>query len=48
MKNKYKCNHCGKVVIRYSDKMWMQSFCTKTDKDVRIYKIKKVKTCHTL
>lgn len=26
-KNKYKCNICGKIVSRDSDKKWIKSIC---------------------
>ena len=37
--NKYKCKHCGKVVERDSDEQWVNSYCDKTDKNVRLIKI---------
>ena len=37
-KNKYKCIHCGKVVERESEKMWIKSWCDKVGKNVRLQK----------
>ena len=38
--NKYKCNLCGKVVSRDSDKRWINSWCDETGKMSRLIKIK--------
>jgi len=35
-KNKYKCIHCNKIVIRENDKKWIKSYCEQTDQEVRI------------
>lgn len=36
---KYKCKHCGKIVVRLSRKQWVQSYCLKTGKVVHLIKI---------
>lgn len=38
--NKYRCNHCGKVVERDSSKRWIKSYCETTGKDARLRRIK--------
>lgn len=35
----YKCRHCGKVVERNSDKQWIKSYCTQTNKTVHLIKV---------
>lgn len=42
-KNLYKCNHCGKIVKRNSDKKWIKSYCEQTGKMVHIVKVEKYK-----
>lgn len=39
---KYRCKHCGKVVRRKSDKAWIPSYCEKTEKNVRLVRIRDV------
>jgi hypothetical protein len=39
MENKYKCNLCGKVVSRDSEKKWIKSYCDETGKTTRLMKI---------
>jgi len=39
-KRKYKCNICGKIVERYSDKQWIKSDCGKMEKDGRLILVK--------
>lgn len=40
--NKYKCNKCGKIVNRDSEKIWMYSFCCQTNTyKSRLYKMQK-------
>lgn len=39
----YQCRHCGKVVMRESDKAWIKSLCEKTGKIVRLTPAKKAK-----
>lgn len=39
MENKYKCNHCKKVVTRDSDKKWIKSDCEETGVTTRLIKI---------
>lgn len=41
--NRYLCKHCGQIVKRDSDKQWIKSWCVETNKEVRLYKIKKKK-----
>lgn len=36
----YKCNHCGKIVNRESNKKWIKSYCDETGKDVRLMLVK--------
>ena len=38
--NKYKCNHCNKIVDRPSNKKWIKSLCGKTGKTVHLSLIK--------
>lgn len=37
--SKYKCNKCGKIILRNSTKYWIKSFCEETGKDARLYRI---------
>ena len=37
--NKYRCIHCGKVVLRDSLNEWIASYCHKTGKDVHLERI---------
>lgn len=39
-KNKYFCKACAKEVFRDYDKLWTKSFCEKTGKNTRIYRVK--------
>lgn len=39
MANKYKCNLCGKIVSRDSNKKWIKSMCDDTGKTCRLMKI---------
>jgi len=32
----YKCKHCGKTVLRDSQKAWIRSYCEYTGKDVHL------------
>ena len=36
--NIYKCNKCGKIVKRDSNKMWIPSFCEELGIKTRLYK----------
>jgi hypothetical protein len=36
----YKCNHCGKVVNRESNKKWIKSYCDETGKTIRLMFVK--------
>jgi ribosomal protein L37AE/L43A len=37
---KYKCNVCGKIVLReLGMKLWTPSYCEDTGKDSRLYRI---------
>ena len=35
----YRCPHCQKVVGRISEKQWIKSYCTTTEKDGRLQKL---------
>jgi phage FluMu protein Com len=35
-KNYYRCSHCGKVVLRKSDRKWIQWICEKTGRNARL------------
>jgi transposase-like protein len=35
----YHCKHCGKTVVRKSDKRWIKSICETTGKTVRLQKV---------
>jgi len=37
--SKYKCKHCGKVVVRASNKQWVKSYCDKTGKVVHLTRV---------
>lgn len=37
---KYKCKHCGKVVLRDSQKKWINSYCEETGKMARLWRLK--------
>lgn len=39
-KNKYRCKHCNKIVKRESTKQWINSYCSTTNKTVRITIVK--------
>ena len=39
MNNKYKCNLCGKIVSRDSNKKWIKSMCDETGKTGRLMQI---------
>jgi hypothetical protein len=36
---RYRCKHCGKVVIRLSDKAWVKSYCSQTGREVHLRRI---------
>jgi ribosomal protein L37AE/L43A len=36
VQNKYRCKHCGDIVIRNSEKKWIESYCAKTGKLVHL------------
>lgn len=36
--NEYRCNHCGKVVKRPSEKRWIKSYCESTGKITRLWR----------
>lgn len=38
--NKYRCPHCGEVVVRKSERAWIKSYCDKTGKTVHMQKVK--------
>ena len=35
----YRCPHCGKTVLRESTKAWIESFCTRKVKVVRLQRV---------
>lgn len=35
-KRRYRCKHCGKTVLRVSDKQWIKSICGETGRDVHL------------
>jgi ribosomal protein L37AE/L43A len=37
--NKYKCNHCGKIVKRKSEKRWIESYCDYMEKTTRLWRV---------
>ena len=39
---KYKCNTCGKIIKRVSDKQWLKSYCDSNNKMARAYLIPKL------
>ena len=43
-KNKYSCKSCGKTFMREGNAAWIMSWCTKTNKNTRIYLVKKKPT----
>ncbi|HET6917245.1 MAG TPA: hypothetical protein VFH56_14220 [Acidimicrobiales bacterium] len=38
--NSYRCNHCGKVVARDSEKRWIKSYCEATGKMTRLWLVR--------
>lgn len=37
---KYRCPHCHHIVERRSTKAWIRSWCVKTNRNVRIQRVK--------
>jgi len=37
--NYYRCNKCKKIYERKSEKLWINSYCQKTDQNARLYRI---------
>lgn len=37
--NTYRCNCCGGIYERESEKNWIKSYCEKTGRDARLYRI---------
>lgn len=37
--NEYRCNHCGKVVERESEKRWIRSWCEATSQETRLWRV---------
>lgn len=37
--SKYRCNHCGKVVERDSQKRWITSYCETVGKTTRLWRV---------
>lgn len=38
---KYRCVHCGNVLLRESTKQWVKSFCDITGKTAHLQRIKR-------
>lgn len=38
--NRYRCNKCGCIAERSSRKRWLASFCERTGKNARLYRVK--------
>lgn len=38
-KAKYRCRHCGKVVWLQSDKAWVKSWCSTTQREVHLVRV---------
>lgn len=37
----YYCRHCGKTVLRKSDKAWITSYCDATGRNARLMRVVK-------
>jgi hypothetical protein len=37
--NQYRCNKCGCLQGRASEKLWLNSYCDSTGKNARLYRI---------
>lgn len=35
----YRCNHCKRIIMRESVKRWMKSFCDRTGKVTRLWRV---------
>jgi len=42
--NRYKCNHCGKILLRESNKEWIKSYCESSGKHAHLIKVAKKKS----
>ena len=38
---KYRCVHCGKIILRNSNKAWVESYCDKKDRMVHLQRVKR-------
>lgn len=38
--NKYKCSKCRRIFKRKDERCWINSYCTATDKQARLIKLK--------
>lgn len=38
---KYRCVHCGKALLRRSDKLWVKSYCESTQRTVHLQLVNK-------
>lgn len=38
--DKYHCKHCGKTLLRDSNKQWLTSYCETTGKLTRLMRVK--------
>ncbi len=38
----YRCSKCQRLYKRYSDKRWIKSWCTKTDKQARLMSVTRI------
>jgi len=36
---RYRCNHCGNIVLRDSTKRWIKSYCDTTGRTVRLWRM---------
>ena len=39
--NAYRCNHCGRTAERDSTKRWIKSYCERTGKMTRLWRLPK-------
>uniref|UniRef100_A0A6H1ZNC2 Uncharacterized protein n=1 Tax=viral metagenome TaxID=1070528 RepID=A0A6H1ZNC2_9ZZZZ len=37
---KYRCKHCGRVLLRRSTKQWIANWCYTTGRDVHLMRLK--------
>ena len=36
LKQRFRCKHCGKILLRKTDKQWVKSYCTQTGRTVHL------------